>query len=76
MNRRHLATRAWWKSWTLWINFVCLVLAQAETQLGLLREVLPINAYVLIALVLPPLNMALRVITTAPLGKQDRELWR
>lgn len=76
MNRRELLTRAWWKSWTLWINFVFLLLAQAEAQIGLLREVLPINVYALIAIVLPPLNIALRAITTAPLGKRDREMWR
>lgn len=76
MSRRQLTTRAWWKSWTLWVNFVCLVLAQAEAQLGLLREVLPINAYALIAMVLPPLNILLRAATTAPLGKRDREMWR
>ena len=76
MNRRELLTRCWWKSWTLWINFVCLLLAHAESQLGLLQQVLPVNVYVLIAIVLPPLNIALRVITTAPLGKRDREIWR
>lgn len=71
-----MTQKAWWKSRTLWLNAVVLLLATAESQLGLLREVLPINLYALIALVLPVLNMLLRVVTTAPLGAKDQESWR
>lgn len=71
-----MSTKAWWKSRTLWLNFIALLLATAESQIGLLRDVLPINVYALMAIALPALNMLLRVATTAPLGKKDREHWR
>ena len=71
-----MIAKAWWKSRTLWLNALVLLLATAEAQLGLLREVLPINLYALIAIGLPVLNMVLRVATSVPLAKKDAELWR
>lgn len=67
--------KAWWKSRTLWLNALVLLLATAESQLGVLREALPVNLYALIAIGLPVLNMLLRVVTTAPLAKKDGEAW-
>ncbi len=68
--------KAWWKSKTLWLNALVLLLATLELQLGMLREVLPVNLYALIAIALPVLNMLLRAVTKAPLGKRDAEHWR
>lgn len=71
-----MSAKAWWKSRTLWLNFIALLLAAAESQVGLLREVLPINLYALMAIALPAVNMLLRVATTTPLGRKDQEHWR
>jgi len=68
--------KAWWKSRTLWINALVLLLVTVEQQLGVLRELLPVNLYALAAVALPVVNMLLRVITTMPLGKRDSEFIR
>ncbi len=68
--------KAWWKSRTLWVNALVLLLAAAEQQLGVLREVLPVNFYALVAIALPAANMILRVVTSVPLGKRDGEVIR
>lgn len=68
--------KAWWKSKTIWLNALVLLFATVESQVELLRQVLPVNCYVLIAIGLPALNMLLRVLTKAPLGKRDAEHWR
>ena len=71
-----MSQKAWWKSKTLWLNALVLLLATAESQLGVLREALPINVYALIAIALPVLNMLLRTVTTMPLARKDSEFIR
>lgn len=56
--------KPWWRSRTLWINAIVLMLAVAEAKLGYLQAWLPVNVYGLIAFVLPVLNAGLRVVTT------------
>lgn len=59
--------KRWYKSKTLWLNVVVVVLALAESQLNILQPVLPINFYAAVAFGLPLLNAALRLITTQAL---------
>lgn len=56
--------KPWWRSRTLWLNAVVLALAAAEARLGLLRDVLPLDTYQLLAFALPVANAALRLVTT------------
>ncbi|MDO9094459.1 MAG: hypothetical protein Q8R98_03660 [Rubrivivax sp.] len=60
-------TKLWWKSRTLWLNVLVLVLAAAETQLNVLQPLLPVNVYGLVAFGLPLLNVLLRAVTAARL---------
>lgn len=58
-------TKPWWRSRTLWFNAVCLVLAAAESQLGVMKDVLPGGLYPYLAFGLPLGNAALRAITSS-----------
>lgn len=59
MNRK-----PWYLSRTIWFNLIVLALASAETQLQVLKDVLPGGLYAWLAFVLPVGNAALRFITT------------
>lgn len=65
---RRSTPKAWWRSRTLLINGVVLVLAAAEAQLQLLQPLLPVDIYSLVAFGLPVVNALLRVITVQPLA--------
>lgn len=56
--------KPWYTSKTIWINVIVAVLATLETFTGLLKPYLPEHWYVAVAVGLPILNVALRVITT------------
>lgn len=58
-------TKPWWRSRTLWFNAVCLMLAAAESQLGVVKDVLPGGLYPYLAFGLPLGNAALRAITSS-----------
>lgn len=60
-------SKSWWRSRTLWFNALCLMLAAAELQLGVIRDKLPGGLYAWLAFALPLGNAALRAITTAQL---------
>lgn len=60
--------KPWWKSRTLWVNAIVLLLATAESQLQILQPVLPINTYQLLAFALPVVNALLRLITSQGLA--------
>lgn len=60
-------TKPAWSSRTLWLNALVLMLAVAEAKLGFLQGWLPVNAYALIAFVLPVANAGLRVLTAGAL---------
>lgn len=60
--------KRWYKSKTLWLNVVVVVLALAESQLNILQPVLPVNFYAVVAFGLPLLNAALRLITSQALS--------
>lgn len=60
--------KAWWKSRTLWVNAVVLLLAAAETQLNVLQPLLPVNVYALVAFGLPVMNAVLRLVTAQALA--------
>ena len=57
-------TKPWWQSRTLWFNALALSLAAAESQLNVLRGVLPGGLFTWMAFGLPVLNAALRFITS------------
>lgn len=50
----------WWRNKVLWMNVVVLVLATAETQIGLLKDVLPGGVFAWVAFGLPLANAAAR----------------
>ena len=60
-------TKPWWKSRTLWLNLLVLVLAAVEAKLQLLQPVLKVDVYTWLSFVLPLLNLVLRTVTAQPL---------
>lgn len=64
--------KPWWKSKTLWVNAVVLMLAAAESQLNVLQGALPGGLYVWLAFVLPVANAALRFITSTAITGTGR----
>jgi len=60
-------SKRWYRSRTLWVNLVVLMLAAAEAQLGMLKTVLPGQPYAWLAFGLPVLNAALRFLSTTAL---------
>lgn len=61
--------KRWWHSKTIWLNVIVGALASLEASTGLLQPYFPEHWYVIVAVGLPILNVALRTITTQPLGK-------
>lgn len=61
--------KPWWRSRTININALVLVLAAAESQVSALKGSLGVDAYALVAFGLPLLNAYLRAITNCPLTK-------
>lgn len=59
--------KPWYTSRTLWLNLIALLLAAAETQVGVLKDVLPGGLFAWLAFGLPVANAALRFITTTAL---------
>ena len=57
-------SKVWWKSKTLWLNAIAAALVALEAGTGMLQPLLPVNFYTLLAVGLPVINGALRVITT------------
>jgi hypothetical protein len=55
------------RSRMLWFNGICLALAAAEAQLGLLEPVLPGGLYAWLAFILPVGNALLRGMTSSAL---------
>ncbi len=60
--------KRWWKSRTLWVNALVLLLTGAETQLNILQPLLPVNVYALVAFGLPVMNGVLRMVTAQALA--------
>lgn len=60
--------KAWWKSRTVWFNVICTGLGAAELSLGLLQQLLPVNAYAVLSFVLVVGNTVLRGLTSAPIA--------
>jgi hypothetical protein len=56
--------KCWWKSRTLWFNAACSALIALEAATGILQPHVPVNVYLVMAVVLPVVNAMLRVITT------------
>lgn len=56
--------KPWWKSRTLWVNTAAAALVALEANTGLLQPLLPVNLYTAIAIALPVLNAALRIVTS------------
>ena len=61
--------KSWYLSKTLWLNAIATALVALESGTGMLQPLLPVNFYTLLAVGLPVINGALRVITTQGLGK-------
>ncbi|MGO1000854.1 DUF7940 domain-containing protein [Lysobacter sp. CA196] len=56
--------KPWHRSWTLWVNLLAAVLVALESGLDVLRQIVPGDFYLYVALVLPLVNAALRVVTS------------
>lgn len=56
--------KPWWKSRTLWLNAAAGALVALEANTGLLQPLLPVNLYTALAVGLPVLNAALRILTS------------
>ena len=56
--------KPWWTSRILIVNALALALAMAESQLQLLKPVLPVDTFTLLAFLLPVVNAGLRLVTT------------
>ena len=59
-----MASKPWYCSRTLWFNLLVLMLAAAEAQIGVLKDVLPGGLFAWLAFGLPVANAALRFIST------------
>lgn len=57
--------KPWWQSRTILTNATVAALVALEAGTGLLQPLLPMNLYTAVAVGLPVLNAALRVITTS-----------
>lgn len=62
------AVKPWYGSRTLWLNAIVLGLAAAEARLGLLKDVLPISLFQLLAFALPVVNLVLRTVTSTAIA--------
>lgn len=51
------------RSKTHWVNALVIALMGAETQLNVLQPLLPVNVFLLVAFLLPVVNMLLREMT-------------
>lgn len=56
--------KLWWQSKTLWFNAICAALATLEASTDLLKPYVGNGLYVALAVALPVVNAALRVLTT------------
>jgi hypothetical protein len=59
-----MTSKPWYLSRTLWFNLLVLMLAAAEAQIGMLKDVLPGGLFAWLAFGLPVGNAALRFIST------------
>lgn len=55
--------KPWWQSKTLWVNALAGALVALEAGTGLLQPLFSANIYAVVAVGLPAINAALRVIT-------------
>ncbi len=58
------ACKPWWQSRTLWLNASAAALLALESAWGVLQPIVPVNFYVLMAVLLPVANAMLRVLTS------------
>lgn len=57
-------SKPWWQSKTLLLNAAAAALVALESGTGVLQPLLPVNLYAALAVGLPVVNAALRVVTT------------
>jgi hypothetical protein len=57
------AAKPWWASRTLWLNAVALLLAALEAHYAVLQQLLPIDAYAGLVLIVALGNVGLRLVT-------------
>ncbi len=65
-------SKRWYRSKTIWFNTIVLALAAAETQINVLKDVLPGGMFAWLAFVLPVGNAVLRFITTTAITVKDK----
>lgn len=66
-----MSCKRWYRSKTLWLNAIVLMLAAVETQLQVLKDVLPGGLFAWLAFGLPVANAALRFITTTAISRSE-----
>ena len=65
--------KPWWKSRTIWVNVAAAALAALATVLEAVREAFGPVLYIIVATLLPAVNVILRVVTVAPIETRRRE---
>lgn len=65
--RRRRRAKPWYTSWTIWFNFISVVLVVTESQLELLRPVLSEGEYAAIAIGVASVNLYLRIFSGSAL---------
>lgn len=61
--------KPFWKSKTLWFNVLVALLATVESQVEMLKPFLGAEGYAALVLLVPAINVGLRLISTAALTK-------
>ncbi|MBK6742502.1 MAG: hypothetical protein IPG66_05790 [Hydrogenophilales bacterium] len=59
--------KPWWQSKILWVNAIAAALMALEGVTGVIQPYVPVNVYVVFAVLLPVVNALLRVIATQAL---------
>lgn len=57
--------KPWYRSKTVWVNALAAALVALESQLHILEPVMPVSAYVALAMLLPAINIVLRSVTSS-----------
>lgn len=72
-----MESKVWWKSKTLWLQFLATIVAFLVTSLEPLRPYMTPEAFGVFVVVMGLVNVALRFVTTKPIVmRSDEETYR
>jgi hypothetical protein len=64
--------KPWWHSKTIWLNTAVAVVAAVEASTDILKQFMPAEAIGPVLAAVGVLNIALRIATGQPIGKQNK----